>query len=79
MHSEWLAMEHNRIHLMESWPDGPKKEAGLVSARSALESLVRAVPKGFSFECATCASRRQILTAIPRSPRIQRSPSGLAA
>jgi hypothetical protein len=79
MHSEWLAMEHYRIHLMESWPDGPKKEAGLASARSALESLARTVSEGSSFACAACASRRQPVTAIPRAPRIQRFPSGLAA
>jgi hypothetical protein len=59
MHSEWLAVEHYRIHVMERWPDGPCKEAGLAAARSALESLGRALPKGSSFACATCAARRQ--------------------
>jgi hypothetical protein len=41
MHSEWLAMEHYRIHLMETWPEGPVKEAGPAAAWSALESPPR--------------------------------------
>jgi hypothetical protein len=78
MHSEWLAMEHYRIHLMESWPDGPRKEAGLASARSGLESLARTVSEGSSFACSTCAGR-QTVTEIPCAPRIHRLPSGMAA
>jgi hypothetical protein len=47
---EWLALEHYRIHLMELWPDSPRKEAGLAAARSAIASMgARA-----SFTCATC-------------------------
>jgi hypothetical protein len=57
MHSNWLAMEHYRIHVMELWPDGPEKEAGLASARSALESLIQIMPRA-SFACTTCANRR---------------------
>jgi hypothetical protein len=57
MLSEWLAVEHYRIHVMELWPEGIKKEAGLAAARSALESLARTIPEGSSFACATCASR----------------------
>jgi hypothetical protein len=54
VHSEWMAVEHHRMHIMELWPDGPRKEAGLASARSSLESLAATMPKGSSFECATC-------------------------
>ena len=39
MHRGWLSVEHYRMHLMELWPDGPRKEAGLAAARSTLESL----------------------------------------
>jgi len=78
MHSERLAMEHYRIHLMESWPDGPRKEAGLASARSALESLARTVPEGSSFACSTCAARHTV-TVIRHAPRIHRLVSGVAA
>jgi hypothetical protein len=79
MHSEWLAVEHYRIHVIELWPDGPEKEAGLASARSALERLVRTMPKGSSFACASCASRPQTVTVIPYAPRVHRLASGLAA
>jgi hypothetical protein len=79
MHSEWLAMEHYRIHLMETWPDGPVKEAGLAAARSAFESQVRAAPKGSSFTCATCASRRKAVTVMPSAPRVFNLPLGRAA
>jgi hypothetical protein len=57
MKSEWLAVEHHRIHIMELWPDGPRRRSGLTAARSALDSLARNLPKGFSFTCTTCASR----------------------
>jgi len=54
---EWLAVEHYRIHLMELWPDGPRKEAGLAAARSAIESM-GCMRARSSFRCATCATRR---------------------
>ena len=78
--SEWLASEHYRIHVMGLWPDGPRKEAGLVAARSALESLARrTLPKGSSFASAPRAGRRQTVTAIPSALRVDRLTSGLAA
>jgi hypothetical protein len=79
MYNEWIAAEHHRIHVMELWPDGPRKEAGLVAAWHALESLTRAIPKGSSFVCTTCSSRRQTLTVIPCAPRVQTLPAVLAA
>lgn len=79
MHSEWLAMEHYRIHVMELWPDGPRKEAGLTAARSALDRLVQASPKKSSFVCSICAGRRRGVTAIPRTPLLHRPLSELAA
>jgi hypothetical protein len=79
MHSEWLAAEHYRIHVMELWPDGPRKEAGLASARSALDGLALTMPKGSSFACVTCASRPQTVTVIPCAPRVHRLPSVVAA
>jgi hypothetical protein len=72
MYSEWLAVEHHRIHVMELWPDGARKEAGLASARSALASLDQTAPQGCSFECATCAGRRRIVTVIPCAQRVHR-------
>lgn len=64
MQSEWLAVEHHRIHLMEQWPDGPRKEAGLNSARSTLNSLLLSIPSSDSFACALCSSKSQCTTLV---------------
>ena len=69
MHTEWLAVEHYRLHLMERWPEGSMKEAGLAAARSALESLTRDVPKSASYVCSICASRRRSIAIVPRPER----------
>jgi hypothetical protein len=72
MHGEWLAMEHYRIHVMEQWPDGPRKDVGLAAARSALERLLRAAsPNESAFTCVICASRRQSVTVIEYPLRFQ--------
>jgi hypothetical protein len=63
MRTEWLAMEHYRMHLIEEWPDGPRKEAGLASVRSALESLLRSSEGEPAFTCAICG-------AAPHKPGI---------
>lgn len=75
MRNSWLAFEHYRIHVMEQWPDGPVKEAGLSAARSALEKLMRTISGESSFRCATCASRRRAVIEMPSN----RLPSTLAA
>jgi hypothetical protein len=36
-----LAMEHRRLHCVEAWIDGPRKQAALAAIHSALESLSR--------------------------------------
>jgi hypothetical protein len=79
MQIEPMAFEHYRIHVMELWPDGPRKEAGLGSARSVLDRMARTMPEGSSFECAICASRRQIVTEMPGRSPIHKLPSTLAA
>lgn len=79
MHSEWLAVEHYRIHVMELWPDGPRKTAGLAAARSALDRLVKTIPWESSFVCSTCASRRRNVTAISCGPAVHSAPYELAA
>lgn len=59
MHTEWLAQEHYRIHLMEEWPDGARKDASLAAARGALSSLQQAGGSGLTgFVCEVCASRQ---------------------
>jgi hypothetical protein len=41
MLSNWIAMEYHRLHLVEKWPDSPRKEANLAAIRSTLASLSR--------------------------------------
>jgi hypothetical protein len=79
MHSEWLAFEHYRIHVMELWPDGPMREAGLASARSALGGMVGSMREGTSFACMICASTRQTVSLMPGAPPVNKLPSTLAA
>jgi hypothetical protein len=64
----WIAMEHYRIHLLESWPSSPQKEASLRAARSALSSLLRRVSADApAFTCVVCSNRPR--TAVIDHPR----------
>ena len=73
MHTAWLANEHHRIHLIEQWPDGPRKQAALAAARSALESLENTDPDASTFLCAISATRRNHLTILD-SPKLMPLP-----
>jgi hypothetical protein len=81
MHAAWLASEHSRIHLIEQWPDGPRKEAALAAARSTLDSLLRSSPSHEpTFSCAICGSRRGSASIIEYPKRAEHPhPSDLAA
>jgi hypothetical protein len=39
MREQWLAVEHDRLHVVEEWPDGPRKQAALAAIHSKIESL----------------------------------------
>lgn len=54
MFREDLAMEHYRVHVMEQWPEGPSRKAGLAAAFSRIEGLTRATESGSGFVCLTC-------------------------
>lgn len=57
----WLAVEHHRIHLIETWPDGPRKRASLASALSTIAGLERSAPAEASeFVCEICESRQTV-------------------
>jgi hypothetical protein len=59
MYRDAFAMEHYRMHVMEQWPDSPRKEAGLAAVRSTLESLRTDAPGGeLDFVCSECLSTR---------------------
>ena len=61
--------KHYRLHLIEEWPEGIRKDAGLAAARAALTSLERTAPANSSgFECAICSGRRTVgVTGKPLS------------
>jgi hypothetical protein len=81
MYAAWLANEHSRIHLIEQWPDGPRKEVALAAARSALDSLLgRAHSDASAFHCVVCANRlnNPVIVGSPKRFELIRS-SDLAA
>jgi hypothetical protein len=57
MYSQWLRTEHDRLHIVEQWPDSPHKLAVLTAIRSSLASLIRKVPSAVSLECEICLNR----------------------
>jgi hypothetical protein len=70
MYSQWIRMEHHRMHLFETWPDGPRKAAHLAAAKSALKALENAAPEDAQgFVCAICAARRRSAPIIEFRPR----------
>ncbi|MBZ5606804.1 MAG: hypothetical protein LAP38_00990 [Acidobacteriia bacterium] len=59
MHFQWLTTEHNRLHIVEEWPDSPLKEAALAAIRSTLAGLMRNTPRDMSLpQCEVCMSRK---------------------
>jgi hypothetical protein len=59
MNSDWLATEHHRLHIVENWPDGPRKDAALKAIRSALASLLQSARTGADIPvCEVCLNRK---------------------
>jgi hypothetical protein len=72
MYEAWLAAEHSRRHLIEQWPDGPRKEASLAAARSAMDGLLRRARSNESgFRCFVCANRRNGPAIVEYPSRVQ--------
>jgi hypothetical protein len=58
MNASWLANEHHRLHSIEQWPEGPRKQAALTAARSTLDGLLQRVGSDASgFLCLVCGHR----------------------
>jgi hypothetical protein len=72
--NEKLAAEHHRLHSMEQWPDGQRKEAAIRAVESSLDSLSRhpEVSHG-AFACIVCENRKTNLKVLePReTPRVR--------
>lgn len=69
MYPQWIAMEHYRMHVIEAWPDGPRKNAYLAAVRSALNALESDAPVTAPvFVCEVCAARRRVVPIIEFRP-----------
>jgi len=57
MHRQWLWFEHERLHEVEGWPDGPMKEATLAAIRSTMAMLKLQAPDIEQPHCLACSTR----------------------
>jgi hypothetical protein len=59
MHAEWIATEHHRLHLIEEWPESPRKAVALSAIQSSLQSLLQNhQPDDPLATCEICVSRK---------------------
>lgn len=61
MISEWIAVEHQRLHVVETWPHGPRKEATLAAIHSTLSSLDENWRTATSHVCIACRDARSVV------------------
>jgi hypothetical protein len=54
--NELLAVEHYRLHVIEQWPEGKKKDAALSSVRSAIGKLAQH-ESAEGWRCIICGRR----------------------
>lgn len=81
MYSQWIQMEHYRLHSVENWPDGAYKRATLAAIHSTLRSLfsIRLV-ESLPLQCSVCLERkRRVVVEVPLRPRMTEPPASLAA
>jgi hypothetical protein len=75
MLSNWIAAEHYRLHLVEQWPNSPRKQATLAAVYSTLASLGQDSRSATeSPECVVCRARRAAIvefqSALKMTPAI---------
>lgn len=62
---EQLAAAHHRLHSIEQWPEGIRREAALSAIESTLDSLSRhPAMSDTSFACILCQSKRSNVTVL---------------
>ena len=65
MHAEWVAAEHYRLHVIEEWPESPRKAVALSAIQSSLQSLLQNhQPDGLLPGCEICLSRESMSGGI---------------
>ncbi len=62
MKDQWLALEHYRMHTIESWPEGPHKDGALAAVQSSVESLIRS--GAHDVDCHVCLSRKRASNVV---------------
>lgn len=67
MPGEWIAMEHYRMHIVESWPDSPRKASTLAAIQSALGALIDGHRQP---DCNICRSRSKKRSVVEFPSRI---------
>ena len=68
MISEWIMVEHHRLHIVEEWPDGSYKEVVLKGIRCTLDSLVRySQAAAHQPVCTICHNRRRKIAVLDSS------------
>lgn len=60
--SQWIAMEHYRMHSIEEWPESPRKASALAAVHSALAGLSRELTR--TTECQVCLTRKRARTLV---------------
>ena len=74
----WINMEHYRLHCVEEWSDGPRKEAALAAIHSSLERL--AAVASSEPTCMVCAARRNAMVLkFPSRPQSSPANTPMAA
>jgi hypothetical protein len=58
MYPQWFKTEHDRLHIVEQWPDGPGKQVALAAVRSAIANLLRVASGAAPMDCEICLNRR---------------------
>jgi len=80
MNSQWLKTEHDRLHIVELWPDGPHKQAALAAIRSKIASLAQTLAGDRHLECEICLNRQTAeFVRFPVLSPVAVQPSNIAA
>ncbi|HLX43267.1 MAG TPA: hypothetical protein VKR43_07525 [Bryobacteraceae bacterium] len=70
MISEWIAIEHYRLHLVENWPHSAHREATLAAIYSTLSGLDRNWRSTARHTCMVCLNESGNVQVFPDSARV---------
>jgi hypothetical protein len=71
----WLASEHYRLHLIEQWPESPRKQAVIEAIQSTLDSLSRLARRADeNFVCVVCETKKMKSKLLEMPPNREPAP-----